>query len=84
MTKPRFPKHDHKESNCQICKDYINKLDDHRQSIIGGAVKNYESLSRASVNNSSRQMIKTRQGKRKFDLPKPRLVRPFLVIGDKS
>ena len=68
----------------QLEKDYINKLDDHRQSIIGGAVKNYESLSRASVNNSSRQMIKTRQGKRKFDLPKPRLFRPFLIIKHKQ
>ena len=71
--KPRLPNHNHRESNCIVCRNYINKLDDHRQSITGGDVIS-KKLLRLSGTSSSNN---TRQGKRKFDIPKPRLVRPL-------
>ena len=74
--KPRLNPHKHNpESNCKVCRNYINKLDDHRQSIIGGDVisKKLLSLSRTSDSKVARR------GKRKFDLPKPVLARPLTL-----
>lgn len=57
------------ESNCEICRDYVNKLDDYRQSISRGEIKNHNLI------------LCTSMGKRHFkskgfELPKPSLVRP--------
>ena len=69
--KPRFKKHIcESESNCQTCRDYINKLDEYRQSIIGGDVISKKLLRLSGTSNSN----KDGEGKRKFDLPKPRLI----------
>lgn len=73
--KPRLNSHNHRESNCKVCINYINKLEDHRQSIIGGEVVS-KIVFRLGVTSHSNN---TRQGKRKFDLPKPRLVRPLTL-----
>lgn len=74
--KPRFPLHECKsECNCQICKDYINKLDDHRQSISRGE---YKSKNPSALGQTSSSKI-VGVGKRKFELPKPYLTRPFLI-----
>lgn len=74
--KPRLKQHECiSECNCEVCKDYVNKLDDHRQSISRGELKS-KKLLRLSQSSDSNN---TRQGKRKFDIPKPRLARPFLV-----
>ena len=69
--KPRFSKHVCKsESNCQICRDYINKLDKYRQSISGGESnrKIIFRLARTSKLNKDNEVI------RKFDLPNPRFI----------
>lgn len=73
--KPRLNPHNHKESNCKVCINYINKLDDHRQSIIGGGVISKELLRLSGTSSSNN----TKRGKRKFDLPKPVLVRPLTL-----
>ena len=70
--KPRLPNHNHKESNCKICRDYINKLDEYRQSIIGGDVISKKLLSLSQTSDSK----VAKSGKRKFDLPKPILAGP--------
>ena len=73
--KPKFKEHDHTESNCKVCRDYVNKLDDHRQSIPRG-----ESKSKVVIRlDRTSDLNKSKTGKRKFDTPKPVLSRPFLV-----
>jgi len=68
--KSKFIPHECKsESNCEICKDYVNKLDDHRQSISRGESKRkiVFRLARTSKLNQDSE------GKG-FDKPKPRLI----------
>ena len=73
--KPRFKKHVcESECNCQVCRDYINKLDDHRQSISRGESKRkiiFRLIQTSELNTTS-------EGKG-FDKPKPRLVRPQIM-----
>ena len=72
--KPKFIPHEcESECNCKVCKDYVNKLDEHRQSISRGELKSKKLL---TLSRTSSSKI-TRQGKRSFELPKPRLVRPL-------
>ena len=74
--KPRFKKHIcESECNCQVCKDYINKLDKHRQSISRGESKRkiVFRLARTSKLNKDSEVI------RKFDLPNPRLSRSNIM-----
>lgn len=71
--KSKFIPHECKsESNCEICKDYVNKLDDHRQSISRGESKR-EIIFRLA---GTSKLDKISEGKG-FDKPKPRLVRPL-------
>lgn len=73
--KPRFKKHICKsEPNCEICRDYINKLEEHRQSIIGGAKKK---IIFRLVGTS--KLDKDSEGKRKFDTPKPRFIQTITM-----
>ena len=73
--KPKFKEHEHTESNCKVCIDYINNLDDYRQSIPRG-----ESKSKIVIRlDQTSDLNKSKTGKRKFDIPKPVLSRPFLV-----
>lgn len=74
--KPRFKPHECKsEPNCDICRDYINKLDDHRQSISGGE-SNKKTIFRLARTS---KLNKDSEDKRKFDLPTPRLSRPLIM-----
>ena len=73
--KPRFKKHVcESEPNCKVCRDYVNKLDEHRQSISRGESKRkiVFRLARTSKLNQDSE------GKG-FDKPKPRLVRPIIM-----
>ena len=73
--KPRFKKHIClSEPGCQICRDYINKLDEYRQSITG--VKSKREIIFRLAQTS--ELDKIDENKSKFDLPTPRLVRPLL------
>ena len=73
--KPRFISHICKsEPNCEVCRDYINKLDKHRQSISRGESKR-EIIFRL-VGTSKLNKISEGKG---FDKPKPRLVRPQIM-----
>lgn len=71
MKKPIRPDHEcESECNCQIDKRYLNELDDYRQAGVKAKSKNLVQLGQTS----SSKIV--RVGKRKFDLPKPRLTRP--------
>lgn len=62
------------EPNCETCRSYINRLDDHRQSISRGESKR-EIIFRLA---GTSKLDKISEGKG-FDKPKPRLVRPQIM-----
>lgn len=70
--KPRFIPHECKsEPNCEVCRDYVNKLEDHRQSISRGESKRKIIFRLARTS----KLDKDSEGKGQvFDLPKPRLI----------
>jgi hypothetical protein len=71
--KPRYKPHECKsEPNCEICRDYVNKLDEYRQSISRGEPKRNIVFRVDRTSN----LHKVDENKRKFDLPTPRLSRP--------
>jgi len=75
--KPRFIPHVCKsEPNCEKCRDYVNKLEKYRQSISG--VKSKKKSIFRLVQTS--ELSKDSEGKRKFELPKPRLARPLNIM----
>ena len=76
--KPRFIPHECKsEPNCEICRDYVNKLDNHRQSKSNGGDTKREIIFRLA---GTSKLNKIDENKRKFDLPTPRLSRPFSLV----
>ena len=74
--KPKFIPHEcESEPGCKICRDYVNKLDDYRQkSISNGGDTKREVIFRLVVTS---RLDKIGENKSKFDLPTPRLSRPF-------
>lgn len=75
MNKPRLIQHVCKsEPGCITCKDYINKLDKYRQSILSEVGSKREIIFRLAQTS---ELDKIDENKRKFDLPTPRLSRPF-------
>lgn len=73
--KPRFITHIcESEPNCQVCRDYINKLDNHRQSISRGEHK--REIIFPLVRTS--KLKKDSEGKG-FDKPRPRLIQTIKI-----
>lgn len=72
MNKPRFIPHEcESEPGCIKCRNYVNKLDEYRQSITRGEHKReiiFRLAGTSKLNQDS-------EGKGQvFDLPKPRLI----------
>lgn len=61
------------ECNCEVCREYVNKFDEKRNHSNGGEQKSKKLLALSRTSGSK----VVRRGKRKFDLPKPVLTRPF-------
>lgn len=75
MSKPRLIQHQcESEPGCIICKNYINKLDEYRQSISSEVGSKRGIIFRLAQTSG---LDKIDENKRKFDLPTPRLSRPF-------
>jgi len=73
--KPRFIPHEcESEPGCKLCRDYVNKLDKYRQSISGEVGSKRRIIFRLAQTS---ELDKIDENKRKFDLPTPRLSRPF-------
>ena len=77
MSKPRFIPHEcESEPGCKVCRDYVNKLDDHRQSISRGEHKR-EIIFRLARTSKLNQ---DSEGKGQvFDLPKPRFIQTIIM-----
>ena len=82
MSKPRFIPHEcESEPGCKICRDYVNKLDNHRQSIFSEVGSKRGIIFRLAQTS---ELDKIDENKRKFDLPTPRLSRPFSLLENKN
>ena len=74
--KPKFIPHEcESEPGCKICRDYVNKLDEYRQKSISNGGDTKREIIFRLVGTS--RLDKIDENKRKFDLPTPRLSRPF-------
>lgn len=79
----RFKKHVcSSESNCILCKEYVNSLDKERRNNKGGRFRN--SIESTVVRSKIKSNPQASMGKRKhqftFELPKPSLVRPLINL----